>query len=376
MELTKFLSFLAIALPVAYGAPAEAATTLHPNMLKAMKRDLGLDAKQAVARIAEDLQASKVLDDLSGSLGPAFAGGWIDAGKSFVGVTDQAMAQKVTAAGATPVVMINSLSRLNEAKTAIDNKLKGHQTRADAGSITGVAAYYVDVAANKVVFEALAANHGQAKDLAAHAGLSATEFEIRTVENMPTPRYNIVGGDPYNSIRASLRCSVGFSVTGGFISAGHCGSQGDGVQSTGGVDLGTFSGSSFPSVDMSYIKTLDSVTLTGYVNDYNGGSYSVSGGSEAAVGANICRSGQTTGVHCGTIKQKDVTVNYAEGTIYGLTQTSACSDHGDSGGSFLAGTQAQGVLSGGNGNCNNAGISYFQPLGPILSTYGVSLILA
>lgn len=35
MELTKFLSFLATVLPIAYGAPAQAADALHPELLAA-----------------------------------------------------------------------------------------------------------------------------------------------------------------------------------------------------------------------------------------------------------------------------------------------------------------------------------------------------
>src|SRR3546814_1665888 len=38
--------------------------------------------------------------------------------------------------------------------------------------------------------------------------------------------------------------------------------------------------------------------------------------------------------------------------VLNLTQTTACSEGGDSGGSYISGTgQAQGVLSGGSGNC-------------------------
>src|SRR3546814_10184058 len=77
------------------------------------------------------------------------------------------------------------------------------------------------------------------------------------------------------------------------------------------------------------------------------------GHAEAPIGAAICRSGRTTGWHCGAIQAKNVTVNYSSGeTVLKLTQTTACSEGGDSGGSYISGTgQAQGVLSGGSGNC-------------------------
>ena len=72
-----------------------------------------------------------------------------------------------------------------------------------------------------------------------------------------------------------------------------------------------------------------------------------------------------------------------DGTVTGLTRTSACAEGGDSGGSFITSAgQAQGVMSGGNvqANGNNCGIpasqrsSLFERVGPILSQYGLSLV--
>jgi hypothetical protein len=71
-----------------------------------------------------------------------------------------------------------------------------------------------------------------------------------------------------------------------------------------------------------------------------------------------------------------VTVNYQDkGTVYGLTRTTACADKGDSGGPFLSGDQAQGVLSGGTNGCSPTGTSDFQPVNEILSAYGLALTL-
>ncbi|HEX2773599.1 MAG TPA: S1 family peptidase, partial [Micromonosporaceae bacterium] len=106
---------------------------------------------------------------------------------------------------------------------------------------------------------------------------------------------------------------------------------------------------------------------------YSGGNVTVAGSSEAAVGASVCRSGSTTGWRCGTIQSKNATVNYAQGSVSGLTRTNACAEPGDSGGSWLSGQQAQGVTSGGSGNCTSGGTTYFQPVNEILSAYGLTL---
>lgn len=377
MELTRFLAFLAVVLPLAYGAPTQAATSLHPKILNAMKRDLGLDAEQATARVARDLQATEVIEQLRSTAGDAFAGAWIaeDGTTLNVGVTDEALAAEVTTAGATPVVMANSLSKLEQAKLALDNvDIAQPETLTTSSTETGVAAYYVDVAANKLVIEALAGSTAHAEALAAQVGLTASEFEVKTVDTMPTTFATVQGGGAY-IIDQSFRCSIGFSVTTGFVSAGHCGTPGSSVTTTGGASLGTFSGSVFPgSADMSYVRTVSGTTLSGTINGYGSGNLPVSGSTASSVGASICRSGSTTGVFCGTVRSLGATVNYAEGRVTGLTQTNVCAEPGDSGGSFYSGAQAQGVTSGGSGDCSSGGTTYFQPVNEILSTYGLTLV--
>ncbi|GAW20425.1 hypothetical protein ANO14919_099310 [Xylariales sp. No.14919] len=377
MELTRFLTFLAAVLPVAYGAPSPMATSLHPEILAAMKRDLGLDSKQATARVAREHLATDIIEQLRTSTGNSFAGAWIaeDGTTINVGITDEALAAEVTAAGATPAIMANSLSKLEEAKLALDNQdISQAKTLDTSSSDSGIAAYYVDVAANKLVLEALADSTAHAEALAAQVGLAASEFEVRTVDAMPTTFATVRGGDAYY-INLSARCSIGFSVTTGFVSAGHCGTVGSSAATSSGASLGTFSGSVFPgSADMSYIRTVSGTTLSGTIDGYGTGTLPVSGSTAAAVGSSICRSGSTSGVHCGAVRALGATVTYSQGRVTGLTQTSVCAEPGDSGGSFYSGAQAQGVTSGGSGDCTVGGTTYFQPVNEILSTYGLTLV--
>ncbi|POS73686.1 trypsin [Diaporthe helianthi] len=379
MELTKFIAFLAAVLPVAYGAPTQAAENLHPEIVAAMKRDLGLDAEQAHARVARDIAAAETIETLKAATGSAFAGAWTseDGETLNVAVTDEALAADITAAGATPVIVTNSASKLEEAKAALDSIDIDQPTTlaaTESADATGIAAYYVDVAANKLVLEALSGSTAHAEALAAQVGLAAGEFEVRTVEDMPTTLATIRGGDAYLINRAA-RCSIGFTVTTGFVSAGHCGTTGNTATTSSGAALGTFSGSVFPgSADMSYIRAASGSTLQGVVYGYGGSNIAVTGSTASAAGASICRSGSTTGVYCGTVRALGATVNYAEGRVTGLTQTNVCAEPGDSGGSFYTGGQAQGVTSGGSGNCNSGGTTYFQPVNEILSTYGLTLV--
>ncbi|MFD1049850.1 S1 family peptidase, partial [Kibdelosporangium lantanae] len=169
--------------------------------------------------------------------------------------------------------------------------------------------------------------------------------------------------------------SIGFTVTTGFVSAGHCGTPGSVATDGSGALLGYFQASTFPGNDYSYVGAASGTNLYGYVYGYDGYYYYVHGSSEMPEGSSICRSGSTTGMYCGTVQAKNQTVNYQEGVVYGLTQTDVCAEPGDSGGSWLSANQAQGVTSGGSGNCTSGGTTFFQPVNPILSAYGLSLVL-
>ncbi|KAF3025597.1 hypothetical protein E8E14_012347 [Neopestalotiopsis sp. 37M] len=379
MELTKFLAFLAVVLPVAYGAPTQASANLHPKILEAMKRDLGLDAEQATARVAREIAATDLIEKLKTSAADSFAGAWVSADGSSINVaiTDASLAAQVTDAGATPITVSNSLTKLQDAQKALDSiDIAQAQTFSTDATPVGIAAYYVDVASNKLVIEALPGSTSHAEGLAAEVGLVASEFEVVTVDAMPTTLATVQGGDAYY-INRSARCSIGFSVTTGFVSAGHCGDAGDSATTSAGAAIGTFSASVFPgSADMSYVKTVSGTTLRGYIDSYGSGTLPVSGSTASAVGASICRSGSTTGVHCGTVGALGATVTYSEGRVTGLTRTSVCAEPGDSGGSFYSGAQAQGVTSGGSGDCTSGGTTYFQPVNEILSTYGLTLVKA
>ncbi len=182
-----------------------------------------------------------------------------------------------------------------------------------------------------------------------------------------------VGGDPYYT--GNVRCSIGFSVHGGFVTAGHCGRAGAAVRGWDGSAIGTFQGSSFPDNDYAWVSvgngwwTVPVVLGWGTVPDQL-----VRGSAEAPVGASICRSGSTTKWRCGRLLAKNETVNYSDGrVVHQLTKTSVCAEGGDSGGSFISGDQAQGVTSGGWGNCGSGGETWYQPVNEILQRYGLRL---
>lgn len=94
------------------------------------------------------------------------------------------------------------------------------------------------------------------------------------------------------------------------------------------------------------------------------------------MGAAVCRSGSTSSWHCGTINAREASVTYPQGTVSGLIRTNVCAEPGDSGGSLLStsNNHAQGVTSGGSGNCTSGGTTFFQPVPEILQVFGLTLL--
>jgi streptogrisin C len=338
-----------------------------------MKRDLGVRGDQAAAQAKRAKWASGVATKLRTEAGTAYAGSWLTNGGMTlnIGVTDATMADTVRAAGATPKLVERSVAQLDSAKQALDKTA----TKADR-SLPG---WYVDVAANKVAVQALPGEAAQARQLAADAGIPASSVKVVTVKAKPKPLSDAIGGEAYfvQLPEGTARCSIGFAVEGGFVTAGHCGAVGTPTFDSQQAPQGTVIASVFPGdADFGVVQTNADVTPQPFVDDFKGNALPVAGSTEAPIGAAVCRSGSTTGLHCGTILAKNQTVNYPEGTVTGLTRTDACAEGGDSGGSWLSGDQAQGVTSGGSGDCTVGGETFFQPVNEILQRNNLTLLTA
>ncbi|KAF3466968.1 alpha-lytic protease prodomain-containing protein [Streptomyces sp. Tu 3180] len=371
------LSGSASAGPAAAAPPAapSAAETLRtdaapPALLEAMERDLGLDRGQAGRRLANEAEAGATAGRLRIALGGDFAGAWVrgaESGTLTVATTDADAVPVIEARGAEATVVRHSLADLDAARARLDRAVarKG-------GTDTPVR--YVDVRTNAVVVQAV--RPSAARALLSAAGVDGSLARIETSAERPRALYDLRGGEAYH-IGTSGRCSIGFPVTRGtqqgYATAGHCERAGAGTSGHNRVAQGTFQGSVFPGRDMAWVATNAQWTATPYVRGAGGRNVQVTGSAQAPVGSSVCRSGSTTGWHCGTVQQHDTSVTYPEGTLTGVTRTSVCAEPGDSGGSYLSGSQAQGVTSGGSGNCGSGGTTFFQPINPLLQNYGLTL---
>jgi streptogrisin C len=270
-----------------------------------------------------------------------------------------------------------SVTQLQSIKASMDQQW--------ASMPDSVASWYVDEKTSSVVVEVV--GNDAAGRAFAKSGIGASAA-VRTtpVAAAYRPFWNIIGGQALYF--SAGRCSVGFNTRAAsgnryVITAGHCTNLGGTVSGVGGV-IGPVAASYFPVNDFGAIRvsSTSSGVATALVDRYSAGSdVTVAGSSVVGIGGGVCRSGSTTGWHCGSVQAFNQTVNYGGGNIvYGLTKTNVCAEPGDSGGSFVSnpgtGTrvQAQGMTSGGSGNCTFGGTTFFQPINEVLSYYGLTLI--
>ncbi|WP_028807786.1 S1 family peptidase [Streptomyces canus] len=350
-------------------AAADAKQPASAGLLTAMQRDFGLSPEQAVARLAAERKATALQPEVRRAAGTSFGGSWFDAAKGTLTVavtpgTSATALREIRATGATVRTVAHSA-----------RELSATQARLDAlPAPDAVSSWHVDPKASTVVVNVVSGRQrdNDVQTFVARAR-KAGPVTVREVAAAPTTfAAGTVGGDPFYT--GNVRCSIGFSVYGGFVTAGHCDQHTGSVYGWDRSYVGNFQGSSFPDNDYAWVNvgsgwwTVPVVLGWGTVSDQL-----VRGSNVAPVGASICRSGSTTHWHCGTVLAMNETVNYSQGAVHQMTKTNVCAEPGDSGGSFISGDQAQGVTSGGWGNCSSGGETWFQPVNEILNRYGLTL---
>lgn len=387
-------------LVVAMAVSAAPADGVSPTLRAAMQRDLGLTSAQLSQYLKIERLASLQEKQLAAAQGRNFAGSWIE--RQANGTFKLVVA---TTAVRTPKGNADVEYRSARHTFADLSASKGHlDTLVERGGKVpkGVYSWYVDLKSNTVVVGVGKGGLKAGIDFVAASGANAGHVRFVREQEQARKLASLKGGHGYlrNPGDGYLyACSIGFNALKGgtpvYVTAGHCGDQGESVflegsagtgpQWTLGPQIGSFSGSSFPGPgqsgpDYAYVTISGSHSQVASVHGWTAADVVVKGSTAGGVGTAICRSGRTSGWKCGTIDQVNVSVNYSTGeTITNVNRTTACSEGGDSGGSFITGPgQAQGVLSGGSGSCkgklpNNRTRSYFQPVNPILSAYGLSL---
>jgi streptogrisin C len=370
MQRTRGSVVAAAAVAILFAAPGGAAAAPKDScvsskqIIDAMVQQFGLTQQEARERIAAECRATGIRDAAREAAGDAYGGAWFEPGSKnlVVGITDPSRFDAVSQTGAAPKLVSTTYAELEQDLHVLDER-----TGTAPPEVTG---WRIDEAANVVAVDVVG---GPSQGVTTFvAGLKHVRVDYDQPPVQTTA--DLIGGMAITSPVG--RCSLGFSTRNSagvvyVLTAGHC-TNIAGTWSGSAGTIGTVAGSSFPGNDYGRIQRTNAIWVP--TSKIQGGS-SVLGQTVAAIGTTVCRSGSTTGYRCGVIQATNTSVCYPQGCVYQVTRTSACAEPRDSGGPYVNSTrQAQGVLSGGSGNCSFGGTTFFQPLNEILSVYALTLV--
>jgi len=322
-----------------------------------------LDGENAEGGARTDL-GSRLVNELGAS---RTAGNWTAAdGKPVVAVTDAEAADAVSRAGA----------RAKRVRFSMDQLKSATETLRSAPRVAGTA-WMVDPKSNKVMVlgdsSVSTSDWSKMKDMAEPM---ADEVNMRRTTGTFTTKTN--GAAPI--FTNGSRCSAGFNVTNGqtgfILTAGHCGPPGTPwFQDTAGkTSIGTTVQTNFPGNDFSLVRYDNTKLSRNSVLDVGSSQQvKITSAADPTVGQEVFRSGATSGLRSGKVTGLNATVNYPEGSVSGLIQTTVCAEPGDSGGPLFVGNTALGVTSGGSGDCTKGGVTFFQPVTKAMTALGVTI---
>lgn len=305
---------------------------------------------------------TELLAALEDDLGDRTSGAYLDAaGRPVVTVTDDVTADVVKKAGAVVRRVTRTRAELRSAMSTLNSDVH----------VAGTS-WAVHPATNQVVISY--DSSVTAADLATLEAAAAELGDVVRMEPMDGVLSTTISGG--NAIFGQgARCSLGFAVTvqgaDAFLTAGHCGNA---IRTWfadpgGEEELGTTISSSFPENDFALVQvTSGQVPVEGTV-----GRRDITSAATPVVGQRVVRRGSTTGTRDGRVISLNSTVNFPEGTVTGLIGTTVCAEPGDSGGPLFARDTALGLTSGGSGDCQRGGITFFQPVEEVLQAFDATL---
>lgn len=349
----------------ALSAPADASGS---GAVEALARDLGLSPSDARDLLRDQEEAALLDAEAAEAAGDAYAGSFLDGGALTVLVADPDAAEAVRGTGARVRMVPRSAEELAAVVSALDAAEPG----------PGVVGWHPDPAEGAVVVETVDGASAEAEALVGEAGVDPAAVRVREGAETAVPYAEVIGGRLFRLVGGGV-CTIGFSAVSssgqpGFLTAGHCGAAGTAVESIPAGATGVVQNSVFPGRDGAFVHVGPEWTLTNLVSNQGGGFVGITGSQNAPVGASVCVSSPYSGWRCGVVQARNQTVNYPEGAVHGLARTTVCTGPGDSGAPFVAGSQAQGITSGGSGNCASGGVTFFQEVNPLLSTWGMQLV--
>lgn len=356
----------------------------EPGMVRQVMGLYDLNETEATARISKEQVASDIYRRVLSLELEGYAGSWFDGEELNVATSSRFDSEQIIEAGAIPVEVQFSLEDLEQKLSELKE------------SVQDFSSARVDYAKNSIVIGLNDAGHVRQQAAIDRVIQEGFRVEFEDVGEIYPSSGPVRGGDGTRNLSwaqqhgGSWPCSVGVSVEGGFLTAGHCGATNNSIGNATSAPLGTTFRSTWyesTQMDAGWVATLPGWSPGPTINGYSDGVIGVaakwSGMNSTPVGTTVCRYGQSSGgPWCGTVAVIGETIwsgSTQGGYLPGMTRvTGSCTSDGDSGGPFLsAGAQAQGTNFGGNPNtCPGTGLVWFLPVVSSLSELNKIMLTA
>lgn len=373
----KAFTYLAVATGLALSfsraAALDSMPALDPKAVTEIQKQLGLSEAETRARLHAEAHANNIHQPLQEFLGDAYAGAWFDVDrmKLAVAYTEPRLRNWIKVAGAYPVLVKHNRSQLLN----IQQQLL-LEAQADPRWLAGVSSWYIDDKTNSVVLEALPEDWDYIAGRLPNIGRANDVLRLKRSHKKPQLNSDIRGGESANG------CSVGFSVVGGFVWAGHCGLTNDTVENASGQVIGSIAYTTAPwgagtYRDHGWVQTTSGWTPQPVVQGYSDGLLPVKGQKTPIQGMSVCRYGASSQApFCGSIHSTANTIPItATASIEGLSRVNIFSFPGDSGGPYLtAAGDGLGTHSASLYGPTDYPESYFEPLSHSLTAMGLTLL--
>lgn len=369
---------------VAASAPAMEGAEFDPAVVALMARTSGRSYEVQLDRLERQAASNTTLAGLQAD-GYAFDGAFLAPDGGLVVQAEAGSAEAAAAQDAGAAVRDPQFG---------ESDLEALRARLAGTDLGGVATLEVDVVDDQLVLGASGPLSVEVAEV-----VDAYDAAVTVVDTTAySTQIDVRGGDAVYTPGGG-RCSAGFPARSSsgvryMIWAGHC-NEGGGAFTSGGQQIGVSAGSAFTSYDGQPDRDIGALRIDSgdrvltSLNRWGTSGYDLDaprGASRPAVGTELCKSGSTTGITCGTISSYNNTVNYTDNqgrqvaTVSGLMRTTVCTEGGDSGGAYTAGGYAVGLTSGGpstqrctyNGGFQSGKSSLVQPVTDALSYYGLS----
>lgn len=250
-EFSRTALQLFVAIITLCGITGPAIASENAAAVQYLQTRFGLLPDQAQERLAGERDAAQLRQYAIELLGDDYAGSWYtpELNRLVVATVNESQFPIIEVIGGVPTIHEHSLSEL----IGEQRRILAFGRFSDTAK-AGIVSWHIDVMNNSLVIQHLPRSRAATEELIDRVGIDSIPVHFSTIDKFPVLTYDVRGGDDTDNANRFRPCSVGLSITEGFIIAGHCGVTDDVALGFNGVVMGTYRNSNFPITDRAWVE--------------------------------------------------------------------------------------------------------------------------